>query len=127
MALVLRLLRPACLGAITLVLATGMVVAAACSSSGPSSTVTGGDGPATEPAPPHAPSVADASTRDGGHCTPVKGDCDLVLQDCVADEKGQKRECVVVGAGSDLMTGCIPVQASQQLPMGRACCPPENG
>jgi hypothetical protein len=61
----------------------------------------------------------DAAGDAGGNCTVVKGVCDLVLQDC-PDDKGQKQECVV---GSANTTVCQPVQASQQLPKGRACCP----
>jgi hypothetical protein len=63
-------------------------------------------------------------TREGG-CTQVKGPCDLVLQDCPDDAKGAKQECVVARSqGSDqLTTQCVPVQPSQQLPIGRGCCP----
>ena len=55
----------------------------------------------------------------GGNCTPVRGPCDLVRQDC-PDDKGKKQECVTSGTTT---TVCVPVQASQQLPIGRACCP----
>jgi hypothetical protein len=58
--------------------------------------------------------------KSGGHCTPVRGPCDLVLQDCPDDDKGNKQECVVPGTTT---TACVPVQASQQLPIGRGCCP----
>jgi hypothetical protein len=51
----------------------------------------------------------------GGHCSPAKGECDIVLQDCPPGN-----ECVADNAGR---TACEPVQVSQQLPMGRACCP----
>jgi hypothetical protein len=61
----------------------------------------------------------DGAVDAGGNCTVVKGVCDLVLQDC-PDDKGQKQECVVSSANT---TVCQPVQASQQLPKGRACCP----
>lgn len=61
--------------------------------------------------------------REGG-CSAVKGPCDLVVQDCPDDVKGQRQECVVaLAAGGDLTTRCVPVQASQLLPMGRGCCP----
>lgn len=53
---------------------------------------------------------------EGGHCTQVRGTCDLVLQDC---PEGQ--ECVVVGATS-FKTECVPVQASQRRGKGEACC-----
>lgn len=59
-----------------------------------------------------------------GNCTAVKGPCDLVVQDCPNDAKGNAQECVVTGSGTSYTTTCVPVQASQTLPMGRACCPP---
>jgi hypothetical protein len=66
----------------------------------------------------------DAPVEDGGkqagHCTPARGPCDLVLQDCPDDNNGNKQECVVP---AKVTTVCVPVQASQQLPAGRACCP----
>ncbi len=58
----------------------------------------------------------------GGNCTPVKGACDLVRQDCPRDEKGQEQECIVTGSGTSYATACTPVQPSQQLSTGRACC-----
>jgi hypothetical protein len=61
----------------------------------------------------------DGGQDGGGNCTVVKGACDLVLQDC-PDKTGQKQECVVDNSNK---TVCQPVQASQQLPIGRACCP----
>lgn len=51
----------------------------------------------------------------GGDCSIVKGACDIVLQDCP-----DKKECVV---DSTNKTVCRAVQASQQLGIGRACCP----
>jgi hypothetical protein len=51
----------------------------------------------------------------GGNCSPAKGECDIVLQDCPPQQ-----ECTVDNSGK---TVCQPVQASQQLPLGRACCP----
>lgn len=60
--------------------------------------------------------------KDGGNCTPVKGPCDLVLQDC-PDVNGKKHECIVNRVSGNLTTQCVPVQPSQQLPMGRSCCP----
>lgn len=66
--------------------------------------------------------------KDGGNCSAVKGDCDIVLQDC-PDKSGQKQECVVAqgAGGSGLTTRCIAVQASQTLPAGRSCCPNAPG
>jgi hypothetical protein len=98
----------------------------ACSSSdgdergGPDS---GADGTSVEDAGVDARQRAD-SAREGGNCSPVKGSCDLVVQDCPDDSKGQKQECVVARASTgDITTECVPVQASQQLPIGRGCCP----
>ena len=67
-----------------------------------------------------SPPPTDAATaKESGNCTKVKGPCDLVLQDC---QPGQ--ECVVTRpAGGSFTTTCRAVGASQQLPIGRACCP----
>ncbi len=67
--------------------------------------------------------AGDGGTRGGGNCSAVKGPCDIVLQDCPDDAKGQKQECVVTGNPPALTTRCVAVQASQTLPMGRSCCP----
>jgi len=61
----------------------------------------------------------DSGKDGGGHCTAVKGPCDLVLQDC-PDSKGKKQECVVSGTTT---TQCVEVQGSQQFPAGHSCCP----
>src|SRR5690606_27528831 len=66
--------------------------------------------------------LVDAGVREGGDCTAVTGACDLVLQDCAPSADGEQRECVVVGSGGSYRTECRPVQPSQQLPQGRACC-----
>lgn len=58
-----------------------------------------------------------------GNCTPVKGACDLVVQDCPPAANGSAQECVVTTSGAAPSTACIPVQPSQQLPQGHACCP----
>lgn len=103
--------------------AMGAAVLAACSSD---------DGADLDGGSPEASSVVEAG-RDGGappsdagiapgQCTQVKGACDLVVQDCPDDKTGQKQECVVTGSGTSYTTACQPVQASQQLPIGRACC-----
>ncbi len=63
----------------------------------------------------------------GGHCTPIMGACDIVLQDCPKSKTGEAQECVVGGSGSNLVTQCAPTQASEQLPTGRACCPSNQG
>ena len=103
------------------------IILLACSSSSPDDE--GGQGPTGDAGPGAKSDAADGGTRDGasgreGGCTAVKGPCDLVLQDCADDAKGQKQECVVARADTgDLTTQCVPVQPSQQLPIGRGCCP----
>lgn len=62
----------------------------------------------------------------GGHCSTVVGPCDIVLQDCPNDSQGHPQECVVRSSGDAGVTACVPVQVTQQLPKGRACCPPTN-
>ena len=101
--------------------ADAAVAMAACSSTSPEPDTADAT---TEGAAPDAgkdaPVVPVEGGKDGGgHCTPAKGPCDLVLQDC-PDDKGKKRECVTSGTAT---TQCVPVQGSQQLPAGRACCP----
>lgn len=78
--------------------------------------------------------TVDASTdRDeppqedaGGHCSTIEGPCDIVLQNCPVDGEGRPQECVTAGPAHARTTACIPVQATQQLPKGRACCPPTD-
>ena len=86
------------------------------------------DGTSTTDGAADAPGAIDGGTKDGGNCSAVKGPCDIVLQNC-PDKAGQKQECEVYqpssagGAPSGaLTTRCVPVQASQTLPAGRACC-----
>lgn len=89
---------------------------AACSTSAP-------DGPAdatvdnrTPDARTDAPVAArDAQADAGGNCSPATGACDIVLQNCPAQQ-----ECAVDNDGK---AACQPVQVAQQLPLGRACCP----
>lgn len=95
------------------------VALAACSTSSPESD--GVDATTTETSTPDAakdsPVVQpDAGIDTGkiGNCSPAKGKCDIVLQDCPAQQ-----ECIVNGT----TTECQPVQATQQLGIGRACCP----
>lgn len=99
--------------------ADAAVAMAACSTSSPE-----GDGPdaTTETSAPDAAKDAPVVTPDGavdagkvGNCSPAKGTCDIVLQDCPAQQ-----ECVVNAANG---TECRPVESSQQLPIGRGCCP----
>jgi hypothetical protein len=98
------------------------VVLAACSTSSPDA-VDGTDA-TSESAPPVNDAGKDSpiSMMDsgpmgdaGGHCSAVTGGCDIVLQDCPPQQ-----ECVVDNSG---VTICQPVQGTQQLPRGRACCP----
>jgi hypothetical protein len=86
---------------------------------GPDATSDGNGVDARRDAPPSDGGVV----KDGGKCSAVKGACDIVLQDCPDDSKGQKQECVVGDSSGTLTTRCIAVQSSQTLPAGRACCP----
>jgi hypothetical protein len=65
---------------------------------------------------------AGTNPREGGHCSAAKGMCDIVLQDCPTAPALQ--ECVADNSG---LTFCQPVQGTQQLPIGYACCPNGNG
>jgi hypothetical protein len=115
--------------------AAGAAFVAACSSD---PEVTGSDVPDATSDTTSAADASDGSVNDGGggndagKCSAVKGPCDIVLQDC-PDKSGQKQECVVgktstaTGSGGTLTTKCVPVQASQTLPAGRACCPNAAG
>lgn len=71
--------------------------------------------------------AASTRAREGG-CAKTTGECDLVLQDCPPDPQGQAQECVPASDGKGGFEAiCIPVQPSQQLPIGRACCPDAPG
>jgi len=67
----------------------------------------------------------DGGRPEGGGCSPAKGVCDLVLQDC-PDKDGVKQECVPRSSPTGLTTVCQKAQTSQLLPVGRACCPSAN-
>jgi hypothetical protein len=116
---------------LSLPVAAGTAFVAACSSD---PEVTGSDVPdATSDTANAADARSDAAVsdagpggKDGGNCSAVKGACDIVLQNC-PDAKGQKQECVVGETNGKLVTECIPVQSSQTLPAGRACCPNAPG
>ena len=93
---------------------------AACSSSSPDDPAAA-DG-STESAAGDAAKDSPIVKPDGGgseggvgNCSPANTKCDLVLQDCPAQQ-----ECVVSSSNG---TECRAVEASQQLPLGRACCP----
>lgn len=109
------------MGAVTLGVACGDAVTGEGSPDGAIDEAGGGPDAAEASAP-----GVDAGKKEGGHCTPVKGSCDLVLQDC-PDDKGQKAECVVTASGKGYATTCRPVRASQRLPIGRECCPDSPG
>ena len=70
-----------------------------------------------------SPGVDAGGGDAGGHCTPISGICDIVLQDCPKSKTGQTQECVWNGSTG---TQCVPTQASEQLPTGRACCPSQD-
>ena len=93
---------------------------AACSTSSPAEN----EGPdaTTETSAPDAAKDSPVSQTDSavdsgkvGNCSPAKGPCDIVLQNCGAQE-----ECVVNASNG---TECRKVETSQQLPIGRGCCP----
>ena len=65
---------------------------------------------------------AAAISDGGGHCTPVRGPCDLVLQDCLPAGNGHPRECAVSGSGPSTTTECLATTDSQKLARGSACC-----
>jgi hypothetical protein len=104
------------------VAADAAVAVAACSTSSPESE--GADATAEASAPDAAKdspaTQVDSAVDSGkvGNCSPAKGPCDIVLQNCPAQQ-----ECVVIGTA----TKCQPVQATQQLGVGRTCCPNGNG
>ena len=101
--------------------ADAAIVLAACSTTSPDAE-NGTDATTTEASPPSeggadSPGPKPDSGKTGGNCSPANkgGKCDIVLQDCPAQQ-----ECVVVNGAT---TECRPVETSQQLPMGRGCCP----
>jgi hypothetical protein len=58
-----------------------------------------------------------------GHCSPVNGSCDMVLQNCPKNQ-----ECVIVSdpsaeSGLGVTSECQPTQSSEHLPAGSFCCP----
>lgn len=59
----------------------------------------------------------------GGHCSAVRGPCDVVLQDCPTG-----KECGVVRGGSDpngLTTACVTAGTGSK-PAGASCCPDKD-
>lgn len=75
---------------------------------------------------------ADATREDGGlldaghdsalkgNCEPVKGRCDLVLQDCEAGTQCAAEE----GADGGYTATCVPTYPVQHIGLGYPCCPP---
>lgn len=101
------------------VAADATITMAACSTSSPDA---GGGDATTETSAPDAAKDAPVTPQDSavdagkvGNCSVAKGACDIVLQDCPAQQ-----ECVVNASHA---TECRPVESSQQLPIGRGCCP----
>lgn len=118
MSLLLTLRRRGVVVVAAFLAADAALAMAACSTSSPEAddadATTVGEGGAD--AGKDALVVKPEAGRDaGGHCSPAKGACDIVLQDCPPQQ-----ECVVDNDGKAF---CQPVQSSQQLPLGRACCP----
>jgi hypothetical protein len=62
-----------------------------------------------------------------GNCSAVKGECDIVAQNCPDGPTGQKRECIVTASGGSYATECVDTRASQRLPAGHTCCPNAPG
>lgn len=102
---------------VAFVAADAALALAACSTSSPDADVADATAESQAPdAQKDAPVVTpEAGTDAGGKCSPANGACDLVVQDCPAQQ-----ECTVDNSGKAV---CRPVEASQQLPLGRACCP----
>lgn len=118
--------RPLVLIAAAVVAAEAGVTVAGCDSTTPEAE--GTDAATESSAQADAQKDGPVTTTDGGRdvttCDmPVKGDCDLILQNCPNDSKGKQQECIVGGTASAPKTECVPVQPTQQLPMGRGCCP----
>jgi hypothetical protein len=96
------------------------IAVAACSTSSPeveTADATAEATPGTDAAKDAPPVITPEAGKDGGgvNCEHVKGACDIVLQDCPAQQ-----ECVVNNSNK---TECRAVQVSQQLGIGRGCCP----
>jgi hypothetical protein len=64
----------------------------------------------------------DATSELQGNCSPVKGPCDIVLQDC-----GQGKECVVARASDGgFTTACMATTNNEHIAKGEKCCPSTN-
>jgi hypothetical protein len=74
--------------------------------------------------PPGDAAPADAATEQAlhGNCEPVKGPCDLVLQDCPAGT-----QCTTQSrAGGGYATACTATHAVQHIDRGYPCCRPSS-
>jgi hypothetical protein len=123
MRFLLSLRRRGALLVVAFLFADAAVGIGACSTSSPD-VEGGGDatpeataGDASRDAPTVTPE-AGIDTGKVGNCSPIKGKCDIVLQNCPAQQ-----ECVANGD----VTECRKVEATQQLPIGRGCCPNAAG
>jgi hypothetical protein len=110
-----------------LLAAEGAVGIVACSSSSATSEdaeagAEAGVGPDAQKDSPTTPPPPPPDSGKQGNCSAVKGACDIVLQDCPAGPNGAE-ECIVTSNAGALTTACVPVQPSEQLPQGHACCP----
>jgi hypothetical protein len=76
----------------------------------------GKEGSTPPPPPPPAP-IGDSGRP--GNCSVVKGACDIVSQNCPSGQ-----ECVVDNTSK---TQCVPIEATESLEMGSACCPGGQG
>jgi hypothetical protein len=84
------------------------------------SDVTLDGGAAADTARPDVVEERPAPLPDGGPhieggCSPINTKCDVVLQNCPADQ-----QCISV---SDTETNCVALGSAQHLPLGHACCP----
>lgn len=125
--------------AITLGLMGSGAVGAACSSDPTGFPSTPDAGQDVTVAPEDAPSGTEAGRDAGrdalplgdaeGNCSPVKGECDIVAQNCPDGPSGQKRECTVDvdRTSGAFVTVCADTRVTQRLPKGQACCPNAPG
>ena len=116
--------RLAWLTAVVACTAAGAMAACSSSSAAPSGDVdagvadTGGGIDATQVETGSHDAGAESSLK--GNCEPVKGTCDLVLQNCEAGS-----QCVAEQqADASYTATCGPTYAVQHVALGYSCCPP---
>lgn len=69
----------------------------------------------------------DSGGATGGRCSPLTGECDLVLQDC-PPASGAARECVAVRLQDGGVTAaCVAVSATKSIQKGYPCCSAPDG